>query len=224
MEVGCKSSSKNYQLCCQIKPSRNESVSPPVPVKFNFGFTKQHPLIPLAAAALFLNHSRREVLTLIENGKLRWAFDIRSPRASRREVRILRQSLFEFAGLYSFNNKASSREIEFQRVMDLILPEEFIQSPADVLWKTTRPSLRRSRNFQNEMRLAAEAYRIMKVPRDAVMRGTEIAEYFSCIPQHVTNLIRKKMFQTVNVPRGPKASPFVTRASVIQFLKKRRMS
>ena len=219
-----ENSSKNYQLCCQIKPRRNETLSPPVPVKFNFGFTKQHPLIPLPAAALFLNRSRREVLSLVESGKLRWAFDIRSPRASRREVRILRQSLFDLAGLYSFNKTPPNRDAEFRRVMDLILPEEFILSPADVLWKTTRPSLRRSRNFQDELRLAAAAYRKMKVPRDAVLRGTEIAEYFSCIPQHVTNLIRKKMFQTVNVPRGPKASPFVTRASVIQFLKNRRLS
>ena len=197
---------------------------PPVPVKFNFGFTERRPLVPLAAAAMFLNLNARQTMALIEDGELLWAFDIRSPAASRRVPRILRQSLFEFAGLCSLEIVSSRDKSEFRQVVDLILPEE-IMVPCDNVrgWKTERPR-GQARNFQHEMRIVSASYGAFKLPKEPVLRAAEIAEYFSCIPQHVTNLIADGMFQPVNLPLGPKASPFVTRESVVQFLEKRRIS
>ncbi|MDB6020490.1 MAG: hypothetical protein JWQ04_347 [Pedosphaera sp.] len=197
---------------------------PPIPAKFNFGLTARRPLVPLAAASLFLNLNHREVIDLIEAGKLRWAFDIRSCDATRREIRILRRSLFEFSGLNSRAEPPRAEEVEFQRVMDLILPQEVIQSPTSLRWRKADWSSRSVRNFQHEMRLKPLRYEKLTFPEEPVLRGSEIAEYFSCLRQHVVNLIGEKMFQLVDLPIGPKASPFVTRASVIKFLKERRMS
>src|SRR5262245_46033253 len=75
-----------------MKPSRftfsrhprfKRCVSAPVPRPFDFGFTARRPLVPLSAACLFLNKDSAEVIDLIEQGKLRWAFDIRSARAAK---------------------------------------------------------------------------------------------------------------------------------------------
>jgi hypothetical protein len=197
---------------------------PPVPARFNFGFTERRPLVPLAAAAMFLNIPARQTLALIESGELLWAFDIRSGGARRREPRILRQSLFEFAGLCSLSIVTSRQQTELRHVVGLILPEEIIVPSENARgWKTERQR-RQSRNFQQEMRIDPANYRAVKFPKEPVLRAAEIAEYFSCLPQHVQNLIADGMFQLVNLPLGPKASPFVTRESVIQFLEKRRMS
>jgi hypothetical protein len=213
-----------------IPPKRRPRSEPPakpvvpIPVKFSFGFTERRPLVPVGAAAMFLNVTTRKVLELIESGELRWAFDIRSQDAARREVRVLRQSMFEFAGLCSFPRFKQAKRPEFRQIVDLILPEEIIV-PSDTGpgWKIERQS-RRARNFQHEMRIVPTGYRALQLPKEPVLRGIEIAECFCCIPQHVTNLIRDQMFRLVELPLGPKASPFVTRESVIQFLEQRRLS
>jgi hypothetical protein len=75
-----------------------------------------------------------------------------------------------------------------------------------------------------KLRLTVQSYRKLLFPAEPVLWGTEIAQCFSCNAQHVRNLIRDDSIQAVNLRRGPKASPIVTRASVVEFLKKRRMS
>ena len=91
-------------------PRRDSNIAAPLPRPFDFGFTARTPLVPLPAAVLFLNRKQRAVMALIESGELRWAFDIRSAGASTREVRVLRDSLFEFAGLRE--RRASSQNPE----------------------------------------------------------------------------------------------------------------
>src|SRR5579871_6890261 len=88
----------------QRKPhgrARKEEAVAPIPRPFDFGFTARRPLVPLRAVSMYLDKGTRQVLTLIEGGTLRWTFDIRSTRAARREVRVFRQALFEFTGLYA---------------------------------------------------------------------------------------------------------------------------
>jgi hypothetical protein len=182
----------------------------------------------MSAVAMFLNKSNQEVLSLIEDGKLRWAFDIRSVKASRREVRVLRQSLFECAGLFSREQVMPEAEQgEFLKVMDQLLSKGMILSPANL--HSIPPSLctKASRSQHHKLRLPASSIPSLRrqiLPKEALLQGTEIARCFSCRNQHVHNLIREKSLQTVNLRRGPKASPLVLRSSVIEFLEKRRMS
>lgn len=241
----------NYQKCCDTEPARLGEAHPhsrcklmdiplnpfnrkprprciprprplpPVPVKFNFGFTGRHPLVPLAAAGMLLNRTTREVLALLDDGNLRWGFDIRTRAASRREVRILRQSVFQCAGLCEIPISPRLDATEFRQIVDLILPDEIIVGTDGADWKTQPQN---GRNFQHESRLGSREYKELKLPKEPVLRATEIAECFCCIPQHVTNLIGDNFFRVLDLPIGPKASPFVTRESVIQFLKERRIS
>lgn len=48
----------------------------------------RRPLAPIGAAMMLLDLDEDQVLSLIEEGGLAWAWDIRGPGASRREVRI----------------------------------------------------------------------------------------------------------------------------------------
>lgn len=207
---------------------RCEKVVPPVPKPFDFGYTARRPLVPMSAVMMFLNKRFGEVISLIEDGKLRWVFDIRSENAKRREIRVLRQSLFEYVGLMSPDPELVETEREeFARIMSLILPRGVVLSPFIFNALPQKTCTRSSRSFHLKLRLPARsipALRCQAFPREPVMRGTEIAWCFSCLNQHVLNLIRENSFRTVHVRRGPKASPLVTRESVVEFLRKRRMS
>jgi hypothetical protein len=195
------------------------AVVAPIPRPFDFGFTAQRPLVPMRAVTMFLNLSPREVLALIEEGKLRWAFDIRTTNATRREIRVLRQSLFEFTGLYSPQAAPRNETEEFLKIINLILPAGVIVPPPVA---STPPACPRS--FFIKMRLPSASFQKLTFPREPVLRGTEIARCFSCNNQHVHNLLGEKTLQSLNLRGGPKASPLVTRASIIEFLKQRRMS
>ncbi len=207
-------------------PSRR--VVAPVPRAFNFGFTARRPLVPLSAVTMFLNKSNREVISLIENGKLRWAFDIRSAKASRREIRVLRQSLFECAGLFSRDEiMPEAEQGEFSKIMDSILAKGVVLSPMNL--HSIPPSLcgRASRSFHLKLRLPVRSIPSLRkqiLPEEPLLQGTEVAQCFSCMNQHILNLIKEKSLHSVSLRRGPKASPLVPRASVIEFLEKRRMS
>jgi hypothetical protein len=169
------------------RATRPVAPEPPVPRPFDFGFTASRPLVPLPAVLMFLNKRSPQVLALIEEGKLRWAFDIRTAGAATREIRVLRQSLFEYTRLcVPDENLDESDEREFAGVVDLILPAD--------------------------------------KPDGLALRGTEVARCFSCTPQHVLNLVREKSLRAVDAPRKAHVSPPIVRASVVEFLKKRRMS
>lgn len=201
---------------------RARQAATPSPERFNFGFGRRRPLVPVSASAMFLNLDTQEVLALIDSGQLRWAFDIRSGNAERREVRIWRQSLFDYTGLYRATRAGLPDDCAFKRVMDQIFPEEIIVRP--VISGVKRPPCHGARNFQQEMRVKPEVFRQIKIPGEPVLRCTEVAEKFCCNPQHVLNLLAENLFQRAKVPMGVKASPLVTRASVVHFLKQRRLS
>jgi len=207
---------------------RRRAVAAPVPQPFDFGFTARRPLLPLSAVAMFLNKSAREILALIEDGKLRWAFDIRSAKSSRREIRVLRQSLFECAGLFpSGELLPEAQKGEFTKIIDQFLAKGVILSPDRFHRIPPKLCTRASRSFHLKLRVSARSVPLLRkriLPQEPVLRGTEIARCFSCMNQHVLNLIKEKSLQAVNLRCGPKASPLVPRASVVEFLEKRRMS
>lgn len=208
--------------------SRRKEFAPPIPRPFDFGFTKRRPLLPMPAVAMFLNKRSREVMELIEDGELRWAFDIRSAKAGRREVRVLRQSLFEYAGLFSREpEKPETEKDEFLRIMDLILAKGTVLSPVAFNRVPAAMCTPASRSFHLNLRLPVSSVASLRkkvYPPESVLCGTEVARCFSCMSQHVTNLIKENSLRTVEMRRGVKASPLVLRASVVEFLQKRRMS
>jgi hypothetical protein len=55
------------------------------------------PLVPLEACMVLLDRDEDELLAGIEEGALEWAWDIRGPEAERREIRVWRQSVLDFA-------------------------------------------------------------------------------------------------------------------------------
>ncbi len=201
-------------------------VVPPVPRPFDFGFTARRPLVPLAAVMMFLNQSARQVTALIEDGQLRWAFDIRSAAAAQREVRVLRQSLFEFTGLFVPRNIPRGGEAaEFAEIMGLVLPPGAVVTPKMAAsGPGQRARERAARRLQIKMRLPPAAFRQLLFPKEPLLVGTEVAQCFSCNGQHVLNLLKEKSLQAVNLRRGQKASPLVTRSSVVEFLRQRRIS
>ncbi|TAL06140.1 MAG: hypothetical protein EPO07_02310 [Verrucomicrobia bacterium] len=82
--------------------------------------TFKRPLVNLWTAVAALDRSSYEVLALIEEGRLRFAWNIALRGDGQRDVRILTQSLFEFQ-----NNQAApsiSADEDFQRAVKLIFP------------------------------------------------------------------------------------------------------
>ncbi|HEX3800751.1 MAG TPA: hypothetical protein VH413_18805 [Verrucomicrobiae bacterium] len=213
---------------CQTARRRGRPPRPvvaPIPRPFDFGFTARRPLVPMPAVCMFLNKKPREVLALIEDGHLRWAFDIRRPDAERREVRVLRQSLFEYTGLWAPPQKPRRDEAaEFAEIIERILPAGMVVKPNVAPGKDFRARSQAARQFQIKMRLSAATFRQTLFPHEPILRGTEIAQCFSCLSQHVVNLLKAGAFAAVSLRRGPKASPLITRASVVEFLKQRRMA
>jgi hypothetical protein len=119
-------------------------------------------------------------------------------------VRVLRQSLFEFTGLHSPPAEDATTSAEFLAVIDRVLPAGTMPSPNVLPTRTAaaKPPL----------------------PREQLLRAAQLAQCFSCTIQHILNLTNEKSLQAVAAGRNSNASLRVTRASVIEFLKQRRMS
>ena len=159
----------------------------------------------MSAVMLYLDLKPRAVLALIESGKLRWAFDIRSESASARTVRVLRESLFEYTRLRPREKFYASEELEFAELVKGVLPER--------QEKKTGAALRTSSPFAKG-----------RVPTEPALRGTEVARCFSCSASHINRLAREKTLRALNCPRRAKAPLLISRSSVIDFLRRRRIT
>jgi hypothetical protein len=169
----------------------------PVPRPFDFGFTARCPLVPLPAVMLFLNQKQRAIVALIETGQLRWAFDIRSASAATREIRVLRDSLFEYTRLRPREHYHESDRHEFAEIIKAILPEPKEKRPRRI--PTSTP------------------------PPEPVVTGAGVAQCLACSPGHVRKLLRDNLLRTPG-RHEPGDAVLVLRASVIEFLWKRRMT
>ena len=65
-------------------------------LQFPLQLPVSRPLVPIEAAMVMLDRTEDEVLELLDTGELTWAWDIRSPDADRREIRIWRESLMGY--------------------------------------------------------------------------------------------------------------------------------
>lgn len=185
-------------FCPDTPPPRGKTAPvAPVPRPFDFGFTASCPLVPLPAVMLFLNKKQRAIVGLIEAGQLRWAFDIRSASAATREIRVLRDSLFEYTRLRPREHYHESDRHEFAEIIRAILPERKEKSPR----RTPLPTK----------------------AQEPVATGAEVAQCFSCSTGHVRKLLRDNLLRAPGRhERGD--AVLVLRASVIDFLWKRRMT
>ena len=110
----------NMTLPATIAPPRRRSVKP-------------RPLMPLSAVEWRLDRHEYEVITMIEEGELLWAFDVRAPKASHAELRVLTQSVQDYlAGRCSLADK--DEDADWQRVARLIFPDQ----PSIVTGELTR--------------------------------------------------------------------------------------
>jgi hypothetical protein len=185
------------------RPRRELPVVAPLPRPFDFGFTARCPLVPLPAAMLFLNKKQRAVIGLIESGDLRWAFDIRSASASTREIRVLRDSLFEYTRLRPRERFHESDQLEFADISRAILPEKKEKARQSVT--TLVPTF------------------VPAVTHEPAVTGVEVAQCFSCSTGQVRKLLRENLLRAPG-RRRPGDNVLVLRASVIEFLWKRRMT
>jgi len=213
----------NPLLSSKIMGQNRTTVYPPIPQPFVFNTATRHPLIPFAAVTTRLGRTARDINALVEEGKLCWAFDIRSARARRREVRVLSQSLVDYIGDRSRRDSKGTGDWDVARVVNLVLPEGIILSPETFSAKPAEGNSRLMIELYRRLHLPAALARDMLFPREPVLYGTDVAESFCCLGQHISNLIRERTLKAVNFRRGPKSTPLVTRESVVEFLKNRRI-
>ena len=172
-----------------------------IPSSLDFGLAERRPLVPLPAVTLFLDRRPREILALIESGRLRWAFDIRTRNARAREIRVWRDSLLEFAGLKLRPQPPSGDQEEFDAMMSQMLPEQ--EEPP----KPAPPP-------------AGVVPLIHKF--EPTVSGGDVARCLSCAQGHVVNLLRDRLLAPSS-ERVPQGRLLVTRSSVIEFLRRRRI-
>jgi hypothetical protein len=71
-----------------------------------------------------LDRRENEVLALIEEGELLWAFDVRTPAAARPSVRVLYQSVEDYLAGNRPSGTVASEEAEWQQVASLVFPDK----------------------------------------------------------------------------------------------------
>ncbi len=84
--------------------------------------TEPRPLMPMSAVMWRLDLDEDDVLVLINERALLWAFDIAAPRAERRAVRVLTESVQDL--VYSRKRPYTDDESEWQHVGSLIFPDK----------------------------------------------------------------------------------------------------
>jgi hypothetical protein len=100
-----------------------ESLNRPLPMRQELPghSVKPRPLMPISAVTWRLDRHENEVLAMIEEGELLFAFDVRSPKALKSSPRVLAQSVEDYlAG----NRPREDEQTEWQRVASLIFPDK----------------------------------------------------------------------------------------------------
>jgi hypothetical protein len=96
-----------------------DTVQKTQPMRIRF----RRPLVDVPTAMALIDVSSQErLMALIEDGSLRWAFDISCSSVTRREVRILAESINDF--LAGERHPELSEADEFTRMLALIFPGE----------------------------------------------------------------------------------------------------
>lgn len=79
------------------------------------------PLLPLEVVMVLLDRNEDDVLALIDTGELSWAWDIRTPAADRREIRVWRDDVLRHLDRTSRGIRPAD-PLPLDQVMTAILP------------------------------------------------------------------------------------------------------
>ena len=134
-------------------------------------------LLPMEVCVLLLDKEPDQVLQIMESGQIDFAWNIASPGARRRDLRIWRESLLALV------NRSASEPRSVEDVINSILPARDPRTP--------------------------ELQRWFCASQSHVQRLVEAGELRPCAPPVAT--------------RGPNAFTRIERASVAEFLRKRRL-
>ncbi len=145
-------------------------------LQFQVELPRTKPTLPSESCADFFDREHDVLVLDVENQVIKFAWDIATPGAGRREIRIYAPSAWAFY---------------FQQPMPKISEED--------------------------------VYRLILPNRD--LRSTELKRILACSSDHIHNL--KPLFVTTREPRqedGPNSFSVFSRASLVDFLRSRRLS
>ncbi len=164
------------------------------------------PMVDVAAVRAALGVNEDEVLDLIEDGQLAWAWDISTEAAEKAEVRILARCVREYQMFGDKDRLAGGnpRDITFEEVVQIVFPGH-----------QTRPWV-----------WGRELARAFNCSSDHVLnliRGGSLCLLPGhVVPKAVPRSTPNHQPATIGWRRGPGGSPCVALESVLRFLKERR--
>jgi hypothetical protein len=160
--------------------------------------SERYPLMPLDTATILTGRRAGELLAMVDSGEIGWAWDISHPIARHRSlVRLSTDAVLAY--LWAKHGS----------LPDGSSPD----GPTDGAPGPSRPTLDEETIYGGLFRHAR-----------AEIRSTELQCVLACGQFHVYNLIRSGCFEALNAAgHGPEGFVRVTRSSVINFLKQRRI-
>ena len=161
-------------------------------LSFDLRIPTRRPLLPLKAAMWFLDRNEDELLALIQSGQIGFAFDLRREGAARMLLAVWRGSAVKYRV-----DEQKSEEMAWQY-------SKFYPGAATGLEEVLHDIL----------------------PERPALRSVEVKNLFTCNQGHLANLIADGALavdgRRAVAARGPLSSPWITRASVAEFLTRRR--
>lgn len=166
------------------------------------------PMFHLKAVVTILDLREDDVLALIETGELSWAWDIRSRDAERRDVRVWRDSVLSF--------------LDSKRVGHSVAHpfSEPVTPTQNGLPKRVGHSVATGHQALTEDKVLSSLF-----PHSgAEILSTEVQRMFSASQDHIRNLVQQELLAALNAySRGPYGYVRISRASVLTFLRSRRI-
>lgn len=166
--------------------------------------TFKQPLVNLWTAVAALGVLEDEVLRMIQDGSLRFAWNIACKNSGKQYVRILAHSISDFQA----GKSASPSGLNLRRTLAF-----------------HGTSARSDEEYQRAIKLIFPAIS-HKPDGTACLRLTTIQRRFSVTHTHMARLVREGSLQMCKgdvFRSGPNGSPAITFASVLAFMKARRM-
>lgn len=165
------------------------------------------PMVDVAAVRAALGVSEDEVLQLIDDGELAWAWDIASRDAKKREVRVLAQSVV------SYQSSVANGALSFDQVVAIVFRR---QQLAAINQPPTRPWLW-GREIVHAFNCGSE--HVFNLLREGSLK---------LLPGHVVPTANSQPAthnpQNLGWRRGPGGMPCVSYESAVEFLNRRRIA
>jgi hypothetical protein len=190
-----------------------------LPRELGFRFGAGRMLMPMAAVMAILDRSEDDLLRLVEEGGLEFAFDISTGGAARREVRIYRESLLRYQAQHfraSFTSALRAAGRNEPPMPRWNADPEVYPLPVTSI---------RGFHGQKSSRLLYCITAILPQRRNLILTAVELARSWTCSSTHVQNLIADGALAEVSPDdRKLTHTRCVTCASAEAFLTHRRIA